>query len=131
MTYSAYHGSPNRPFTTFDLTQSGRTSGLNHAKGCLFFTSQPEVAVRYSKPSEFVGRFTLTLDNALDMDDDDREASFSDAINIARQAGHDGLILRRCVHAAISPGMRSDIFVLFDATRAQRDAVEVDNAPLV
>jgi len=126
MIHRSYHGSPNRPFAAFDLAMCGKTSGLKHAAGCFFFTSEPEVASRYSKPSGFIGHFSLRMDNPLEMPDEEREQSIADTILLARSNGQDGVVLRGCVHSAISPGMRSDIFVLFDPARAVFESVELD-----
>jgi len=63
------------------------------------------------------------------MEDEDREGSIPDTILRARQDGHDALILKRCLRSDTSPGMRSDIFVLFDPARAKFESVELDHNP--
>lgn len=127
MLYDSYHGSPSRPFTKFDLGMCGMTSGLKDSKDTIFFTSRPEVAMKYSKPNGFIGRFQLQLDNPLVMEDEDRDKVIGKTISHARECGHDGLILRGSVHSALSPGMKSDIFIIFDPVRAIFESVELDN----
>lgn len=114
MRYTAYHGSPGGSFDTFDPERSGSASGYDHAKGTASFTSSAAVASSYAEGEGFIGRFAFHLENPYELDDSLRPMGISALIRHARNLGHDGVVLRNCTHGAVSPGVPSDVFFVFD-----------------
>lgn len=114
MRYTAYHGSPGAAFDRWDLAKSGSTSGYDHAAGLACLTSAVDVAQHYAEGDGFIGRFSMSLSNPLEIHDAARPMGIAACLRQARDDGYDGVILRDCHHTTMSPGQPSDLFFVFD-----------------